>query len=237
MTKSEIYRKTLVGARMAQFLPMKLITILLLMIGIVGTNSFTEEDDSKHNLAASRNSVRKKVMGKGRQIQKAAIAAWTAYLSPERDYNATIWTMNFGSQPQDSFDSYVKQLSSVFLKEGATVNFALIGACDGTNDKTIRERYLPNNHWNALFVEPITLNYNDLNQYLVKNKVTGRSHTVQAAVTNECASPTILVKTPIVKEKEDKKVPHWLRRQIGGIVDINPDVRLLILGAQFLSNR
>ena len=222
---------------MAHFLPMKLITILLLIIGIVGTNSFPKEDDSMHKSAERRNTVGKKVMGKGRQIQKAAIAAWTAYLSPERDYNATTWTMSFGTQPQEAFDSYVKQLSSVFLKEGATVNFALIGACDGTNDKTIRERYLPNNHWKALFVEPITLNYNDLNQFLVDNKVTDRSHTVQAAVTNECASPTILVKTPKVKAKEDTKVPHWLRRQIGGIVDINPDVRILILGTKFSSNR
>jgi hypothetical protein len=237
MTKSEILSKTLVGAKMAHFLTMKMFTILLLMIGIVGTNSFTKEDVSMHDSAAIRNSVGKKVMGKGRQIQMAAIAAWTAYLSPEQDYNATIWTISFDNRPQDAFDSYVKHLSDVFLKEGATVNFALIGACDGTNDKTIRERYLPNNHWNALFVEPITLNYNDLNQYLIKNKVKNRSHTIQAAVTNECASPTILVKTPKVKAVEDTKVPHWLRRQIGGIVDIDPDVRHLLLGIKYLSNR
>ena len=212
---------------MVHFFPMKFVTVLLLMMSINGSFSFTKEDDSMHSSEASRISVGKRVKGKGRQVQKAAITAWSSFLNPERDYNATIWTMRRRNQPQQVFDSYVTLLSDVFLKEGATVNFALVGACDGTNDNTIRERFLPNDHWNALFVEPITLNYKDLNKFLLKNKVADRSHTIQAAVTNDCVSPTILVKTPKVKGKENKKTPHWLRRQIGGIVDINPKVRIL----------
>ena len=210
---------------MAHFSQMKLVTVLLLVIGIVGDFSFTVEDESTRSSKVSRKLVR--VKGKGRQVQRAAITAWSSFLNPERDYNATIWTMRRRNQPQYVFDTYVSLLSDVFLKEGATVNFALVGACDGTNDNTIRERFLPNEHWNALFVEPITLNYKELNKYLVKNNVADRSHTIQAAVTNDCQSPTILVKTPKVKGKENTKTPHWLRRQIGGIVDIDSKVRTL----------
>jgi hypothetical protein len=62
----------------------------------------------------------------------------------------------------------------------------------GTNDNTIRERFLPNAHWRALFVEPISINFNDLTKFLSDNEVSDRSHAIQAAVTNECASPTII---------------------------------------------
>jgi hypothetical protein len=68
----------------------------------------------------------------------------------------------------------------------------------GTNDNTIRERFLPNAHWRALFVEPISINFLDLTNFLSHNNVSDRSHAIQAAVTNECASPTIIVKTPIL---------------------------------------
>jgi hypothetical protein len=68
--------------------------------------------------------------GKARQIQRAAIEAWGSSLLPERDYNATQWTKMKG-QPQYVFDHYAKKLSDIFLKTGATVNFALVGACDG----------------------------------------------------------------------------------------------------------
>ena len=43
-------------------------------------------------------------------------------------------------QPQNFFDFYVQKLSDLFLEKDAIVNFALVGACDGTNDNTIRDR-------------------------------------------------------------------------------------------------
>jgi hypothetical protein len=117
----------------------------------------------------------------------------------------------------------VKRLSDFFLTRGATVNFALVGACDGTNDVTIRERFLPNEHWRGLFVEPISLNVEDLRKYLQEHNVMHRSHIIQAAATNQCNKSTITVKTPSREYMTDSKVPHWMRRQIGGIVAIRPD--------------
>jgi hypothetical protein len=201
------------------------ITVLAVLVVLLAVDSSFSEEDISNDKEGRRKLASKSSKGKGRALQKAAVNSWAMYLNPERDYNATAWITKTRNQPQYVFDYYVTLLSDIFLKEGATVNFALVGACDGTNDNTIRERYLPNAHWRALFVEPITLNFKDLNQYLVDNNVADRSHTIQAAVTNECTSPTIIVKTPnLDKATEDTKVPHWMRRQIGGIVAINPDV-------------
>lgn len=205
------------------------IVLLFLFINlIVIVNSLGNQKDLNNQVNEGGNGQQQqsdKPKGKSRQIQRAAIQAWGEYLIPERDYNATRWLTKERSQPQYVFDYYVTLMSDLFKAKGAVVNFALIGACDGTNDNTIRERYLPNNHWRALFVEPITLNFNDLKTFLATNNVSDRSHAIQAAVTNECTSPTIIVKTPkIDKETEDTKVPHWIRRQIGGIVEINPEV-------------
>lgn len=62
-------------------------------------------------------------------------------------------------QPQNFFDFYVQKLSDLFLEKDAIVNFALVGACDGTNDNTIRDRYIPNYHWHGVFVEPFSINF------------------------------------------------------------------------------
>ena len=157
-----------------------------------------------------------------RNIQKSAVEAWGASLVPETDYNATRWKMKL-AQPQYVFDYYVRRLSDLFLDKGATVNFALVGACDGTNDNTIRERYLPSEHWRAIFVEPISLNVADLKKFLEEHGVTNRSYVLQAAVTNQCNSSTIIVKTPDKAYMQDTTKAHWMRRQIGGIVPIRPD--------------
>ena len=146
-------------------------------------------------------------------------------MAPDHDYNATKWITPKTSQPQYVFDYYVKRLSDLFKEKGATVNFALVGACDGTNDNTIRERYLPNEHWRAIFVEPITLNVADLKKFLSEHGVAHRSYVLQAAVTNQCNTSTIIVKTPDKDFMEDKSKPHWMRRQIGGIVKLREDGR------------
>ena len=158
-----------------------------------------------------------------RRIQRAAVEAWGASFDPDVDYNATKWITPKHSQPQYVFDYYVKRLSDLFAEKGATVNFALVGACDGTNDNTIRERYLPNEHWRAIFVEPISLNVADLKKFLSDKGVSHRSYVLQAAVTNHCNTSTIIVKTPDRDYMTDTKKPHWMRRQIGGIVPINEE--------------
>ena len=174
-------------------------------------------------LVATCSSTGEKLGQETRLKQRTAVLAWGASLDPATDYNATKWISGKRSQPQYVFDFYVKRLSDLFKTKGATVNFALVGACDGTYDNTIRERYIPNEHWRAIFVEPISLNVHDLKSFLADQGVSHRSYVLQAAVTNQCNSSTIIVKTPDKDFMQDKKKPHWQRRQIGGIVPIRED--------------
>lgn len=158
----------------------------------------------------------------GRGNPRAALQEWAASLVPEIDYNVTQWAMKFRSRaPQDYFEAYNKKLSDIFLKHRAWVNFVLIGACDGTNDRTIRDRYLKTSHWRACFVEPMSNNVEDLRNFLVEKKVDNRGFVIRAAATSVCKDPTIVVERPLYEEKQkatNKTIPHWLRRQIGSIL-------------------
>mmetsp|Transcript_31988 Transcript_31988/g.46090 ORF Transcript_31988/g.46090 Transcript_31988/m.46090 type:complete len:398 (+) Transcript_31988:3-1196(+) len=151
--------------------------------------------------------------------QKAAVKAWSRILS-EKDYNASEWARTMRKQPQNFFDHYVQILSNLFLEKEAIVNFALVGACDGTNDNTIRERYLPNSHWHGVFVEPFSINFRDLNLFMESHGVMDRTHLIQAGATSRCNSSTIKMKRPDYEE-QNKSYPHWMRRQIGAVVPFN----------------
>ena len=155
--------------------------------------------------------------------QKAAVSAWINQLSPD-DYNATIWAQKYSvKRPQDVFAYYAKRLSDTFKQSSAVVNFVLCGACDGTHDKTISELYVPNPHWRGLFIEPIEINFKDLQTFLVHHNVTARSHALHAAVTDQCNASTVVMRTV---NFESSKVnlsrwSHWRSREKGSIVDIN----------------
>lgn len=94
------------------------------------------------------------------------------------------------------------------MSSGAVVNFAMIGACDGTNDRTIRERYLPNPFWRGVFVEPISYNHKDLTQFMESHGVADRTHIIHGAATRVCNSTTIKMKRPTFEEK-NASLPHW----------------------------
>lgn len=82
-----------------------------------------------------------------------ALEAWADYLNPEVDYNTTLWKIAHRSSTWSvHFNEYAKKLSKVFETARAKVNFAMIGACDGTSDNTIRELFLTNEHWRGVFV-------------------------------------------------------------------------------------
>lgn len=157
---------------------------------------------------------------------KKAVDEWTETLAPEVDYNATGWRYRFHSRsPQTFFDQYVKQVSKAFGNQGATLNFCMVGACDGLADPAIRDRFLPNKHWRAIFVEPMSVNVADLIKYLQKAEAFDRSVVLRAAATKSCADPTLMVERPLYEEKnakkaegEKKNIPHWLRREIGSVL-------------------
>jgi hypothetical protein len=189
--------------------------IIIIIICIVIINA------KKNKWEDQENEVPKPVQKENqRLLQKQAIQKWGLTHNPPTDYNATYWYLTMRKQPQNFFDYYVSKLSKLFLQEGANVNFVMVGACDGTNDNTIRDRFLPNDHWRAVFVEPMDINYKDLNNFLLNHNVTKRSYTIQAAVTNKCDKPTVTIKFPKYEENGIKIKPenHWLRRQIGGIL-------------------
>eukprot|EP01038_Epipyxis_sp_PR26KG_P004821 gene4821-6756_t len=153
-----------------------------------------------------------------KNANRIAIESWSSSLIPEKDYNYTFWRTEFHSRSTvDFFNGYAKKLSNIFKSNNAKVNFAMVGACDGTGDNTIKYIYLPNNHWRGVFVEPISFNVRDLINYLSNNNVSHRSVVIHAAATSQCATPTLTVERPLYEEK-NVSIPHWLRRQIGSVL-------------------
>lgn len=153
------------------------------------------------------------------KIQRTAVRAWSNQLT-EVDYNATNWDITMRHQPSNFFEYYSKRLSDIFVQYKAIVNFALVGACDGTHDRTISEYYLKNDHWRGVFVEPFEINYNDLVNFMKKSEVDHRTHVIHAAATSKCNSSVIKMKRPTFEET-NKSLPHWMRRQIGAVVPVN----------------
>jgi hypothetical protein len=150
--------------------------------------------------------------------QRAAVKAWAESLT-DKDYDPSDWAKTHKWQPANFFEFYASKLSEIFAETGAKVNFALVGACDGTNDRTIRDKFLKFEHWRGVFVEPFSINFNDLSSYMEKNGVSHRAHLIHAAATSKCTSPTIKMKRPTFEE-QNSSLPHWMRRQIGAVVPL-----------------
>jgi hypothetical protein len=151
--------------------------------------------------------------------QQALLVEWVKALKPETDYKGSPhWkSMTQSSSPERFFNVYNEKFSKIAEKLGAYVNFISIGACDGTNDDTIKDRFLANPHWFGVFVEPMSNNFADLTNFLAVSGVANRSTTIRGAAYAECKSPSIEVQRPLgINENLDQ--PHWLRRQIGGIL-------------------
>lgn len=160
---------------------------------------------------------RKAKKNKKQSAEKQALAHWADFLT-ERDYNYTEWRKMYHSNAaSDFFNGYGRKISNIFKKYEAKVNFAMVGACDGTGDNTIKYLYLPNSHWRGVFVEPMSINIRDLIKYMAEQNAAHRSLIIRAAATSECHNATITVERPLYEEK-NKTIPHWLRRQIGSIV-------------------
>lgn len=208
-----------------------LVTFLVLVSkNHVVANKEVVNHDKKHdqaNLEPVSRTLRERKQGRSGSSTNphlAALQAWSAYLNPDRDYNSTRWREMYRSSTWSvHFNGYCRHLSEVFKERGAKVNFVMIGACDGTNDVTIRTHYLPNEHWRGIFVEPFAMNVRDLIQNLAFKNATSRSMVLQAAATEVCAGPTLTLERPLYEEKmaagnSSKPIPHWLRRQIGSIL-------------------
>jgi hypothetical protein len=97
-----------------------------------------------------------------------ALEDWVKFLDPKIDYNTTMWKIATRSSTWSvHFNEYAKKLSAVFDKAHAKVNFVMIGACDGTSDNTIRELFLPNDHWRGVFVGLVYICLSSFYFYLV----------------------------------------------------------------------
>ena len=155
--------------------------------------------------------------------QRLVLEKWVDSMNPERDYNGTEgWHRHLHSRSaSDIFAIYNLKFSDIAKSKNAIVYFASLGACDGTADKTIRERYLKFPFWQGVFVEPVGMNFADLTAYLDREGALNRSTLIRAAATSICAKPTIEIERPLYEEKDrttNKSTPHWLRRQIASIV-------------------
>lgn len=163
--------------------------------------------------------------GKGsKPPQKEALLSWTASLT-EDDESPEYWLNHINFNPPQIFDHFIVRLSKTFERYGATLNFVSVGACDGTNDFTISQRFLKSPHWDAIFVEPMSNNYRDLVQGLKNASAFHRSFALRAAATDVCTKPTITVTRPLWEDMGHHHSPHWLRRQIGRIKDPSETVK------------
>ena len=154
--------------------------------------------------------------------QRLLLEDWVSSLSAQ-DYNGTYgWKTHIGSgSASDIFEIYNLKFSNLAKQRRAAVFFTSLGACDGQADKTIRNRFLPQTHWEGVFVEPVSMNFNDLQVYLASKGALNRSTLIRAAATSKCDKPTLEIERPLYEEKdkrENKSTPHWLRRQIASIV-------------------
>lgn len=165
--------------------------------------------------------TKRKRSKKSSKPTREALLEWVHNLVPERDYNTTYWRKKFHSRStQDFFFKYVEQLTKIFSKKGAILNFASIGACDGISDPTIKYQFLKYPNWRGVFVEPMSNNFRDLEAFLDSKGALSRSFLLRAAATEVCESPTIVVERPMYEElnTNNQTIPHWLRRQIGSIL-------------------
>lgn len=156
----------------------------------------------------------------GPKNQHALVVEWAKSLTPDLDYKGTTqWEQTFGTNDAGYFfNEYCDKFSAIAEKVGATVNFVSIGACDGTADKAIRNGFLKHSHWNGIFVEPMSNNFADLTTFLEVNGVSNRSTALKGAATSYCANAFIEVQRPLFEEK-DPTLAHWMRREIGSILD------------------
>lgn len=78
-----------------------------------------------------------------RRVQREAMLSWSRSLTAA-DYGPAHWRAMKEAMtvpkpgPPQFFDVYIRKLSDMFQTAGASVNFISIGACDGTNDLTIK---------------------------------------------------------------------------------------------------
>ena len=151
--------------------------------------------------------------------QRVFVEKWITWLKNQEDMKQNKFQKEIGREwtGDDYFNAYNRRMS--LFAEAAHTNlfFMSIGACDGTEDPTIN-LFVKNPHWEGLFVEPMDLNVRDLRVMLQSRTVLNRSIIVQAAATAVCRKPTLTFSRPLF-EQINKSNEHWLRRQIGGVIE------------------
>ena len=151
--------------------------------------------------------------------QRMFLEKWIIWLKTQEDMKQNKFQKEIGREwtGDDYFNAYNRRMSLFAEAAHTTLFFMSIGACDGTEDPTIK-LFVKNPHWEGLFVEPMDLNVRDLRVMLQSRAVLNRSIIVQAAATAVCKKPTLTFSRPLF-EQINKSNEHWLRRQIGGVIE------------------
>jgi hypothetical protein len=185
-----------------------------------GKNPASDSKESKESKEARKKRKQQKMdklKGSGKQMNRPerkkkenkeikAIRTWAETLT-DKDYSYTYWKEKFHTRTaSDFFNGYARIISDIWKDIGAKVNFALVGACDGLGDNTIKHLYLPNDHWRGVFVEPISINVKDLIHFMAKKNAAHRSLIIRAAATQSCLNETIKMERPLYEEK-NKTIP------------------------------
>lgn len=126
-------------------------------------------------------------------------------------YGCILNTTLSKARAAEIFNSRLKQLSNIFSKDGVNLNLVLVGACDGTHDRTI-EAFFEQSHWRAILIEPMSYNFVDLVKNIDTKKSRNRCTAVRAVVTNKCDTETINITHPDWVFRNEYQ-PHWMLRQ------------------------
>ena len=181
---------------------LRLFSILLLFVSIIFNDkliiSYNPDDFESKDKDSSINN------------QEIALQSWLhSFNSTKTDIIKQSKEITY----QTTFYNYCQQLSDIYQYNHAYINFMSIGACDGTHDMILEKVYLTNDHWNGMLIEPSSHNYDDLVRLIQTKRITHRTLTLHAAVTDVCNENTIQFKVSkydITKPNEE----HWLRRQV-----------------------
>jgi hypothetical protein len=153
-------------------------------------------------------------------VNSLGLLRWANYVINELN---TTKIESFNGGINERFFEYSIAFSNIMKSLQGQVNLCLVGACDGTEDPLINNIYIPQHHWNGLFIEAVASNINDLKTFVVEKDIENRTFLLHAALSPECINTTIQIKERIPLDDPDaeKEVPHWKKKQLSTIARAN----------------
>ena len=144
-----------------------------------------------------------------------------AIVAFRKSIKVTEYRRNNSTSGSGIFYRYSDKLHKAFLKHHVSINLLVVGSCDFKGSAGVEKLAKVNSNWNGILVEPVPVNYEDLNKLLKEQKIDHRMKTLHGAVVDTCDKSTVQFAFPIGYEKYTPNAAHWLRREIGFVYHVN----------------